>query len=156
MDYLSCNWDNAKFLIISANVFGSFVYYSHLLPLIFSVIIGFFILLKDKKSLINQALFFILAVFSFWVYADLVLWASEKPELIMVFWALEVLIEPLIYAGCLYFFWLFLGAIWFKVLPQIGHWVNMASSVLRYLLLSLPILSLNLTHLMLKCLALRR
>ncbi|OGH88631.1 MAG: hypothetical protein A3J93_00865 [Candidatus Magasanikbacteria bacterium RIFOXYC2_FULL_42_28] len=109
MDYLSCNWDNAKFLIISANVFGSFVYYSHLLPLIFSVIIGFFILLKDKKSLINQALFFILAVFSFWVYADLVLWASEKPELIMVFWALEVLIEPLIYAGCLYFVYVFIN-----------------------------------------------
>jgi len=109
MDILSCNWDVAKFLILSKNVFGVFIYYSHFFALIPSFAIGLIIFLKDRKALVSQILFFITSAFSLWVFADLVLWANEKPSLIMFFWSLQVIIEPLIYAACVYFVYVFIA-----------------------------------------------
>ncbi len=104
-----CQWDSARFLILSDNVFGTLVYYSHLLPLMLSLIIGFFILFKDKKSLINRLLFLITIFFSLWVLFDLILWSTEKLYFTMFFWSIMVLIEPLIYAFCLYFIDVFIS-----------------------------------------------
>jgi signal transduction histidine kinase len=42
-------------------------------------------------------------MFSLWVFFDLILWANERPELIMFFWSVMLVIEPLIYALCVYF-----------------------------------------------------
>ena len=103
-----CQWDTARFLIISDNVFAPLVYYSHFFALIPSFLIGLIIFLRDRKSLINQILFFITTMFSLWIFADLVLWANEKPELIMFFWSLQVIIEPAIYAACVYFIYVFI------------------------------------------------
>lgn len=107
MDILSCNWDTARLFIFSGNVFGPLVYYSHLFALLSSFIIGLIIFLKDPKALINRILFFITISFSFWVFFDLALWANEKPDLQMFFWSLLVIIEPIIYAACLYFIYVF-------------------------------------------------
>jgi len=49
MDLLSCNWDNAKFLIFSDNVFDPLIYYSHLGPLLLSVALLLLIFLAIKK-----------------------------------------------------------------------------------------------------------
>ena len=103
-----CQWDTARFLIISDNVFAPLIYYSHFFALIPSFLIGLIIFLRDKKALINQILFFITTMFSLWVFADLVLWANEKPDLIMFFWSLQVIIEPVIYAACVYFIYVFI------------------------------------------------
>ena len=97
-----CQWDTARFLIISDNVFAPLIYYSHFFALIPSFLIGLFVFIKDRKALTNRVLFFITSLFSLWVFADLVLWANEKPNLIMFFWSLQIIIEPLIYAACVY------------------------------------------------------
>ena len=102
-----CQWDTAKFLIFSDNVFAPLVYYSHFFALITSFIIGLLVFLTDRKALINRILFLITTLFSLWVFADLVLWANEKPGLIMFFWSLQIIIEPLIYAACVYFIYVF-------------------------------------------------
>ncbi len=103
-----CQWDTAKFLIISDNVFAPLIYYSHFFALIPSFLIGLIIILRDRKALINQILFFITTTFALWIFADLVLWANEKPKLIMFFWSLQVIIEPIIYATCVYFVYVFI------------------------------------------------
>ncbi len=104
-----CNWDPARFLIFSDNVFGPLIYYSHFFALIPSFLIGLFIYLNDRKSLTNKILFFITNTFSLWVFADLALWANEKPDLQMFFWSLLVIIEPIIYAACVYFIYVFIA-----------------------------------------------
>ena len=38
-----CQWDSAKFLIISDNVFDSLVYYSHILPLVAALFFSIFV-----------------------------------------------------------------------------------------------------------------
>lgn len=108
MDPLSCNWDTAKFLIFSANVYDPLIYYSHLVPLILSLVIGIFVLIKGNKELINRVLFFLTVVFSMWVFFDLILWASEKSDFIMFFWQIMIPLELLIYVSAFYLMYLFI------------------------------------------------
>ncbi len=112
----SCNWDVSNFLIFSSNVFDSLIYYSHLLPLIISLVSGFVVLLADSKNLANRVFVSIMLFFSVWVFSDLVLWASEKPSYIMFFWTLTILFEPMIYAGCFYLLYV---VIYKKDLPDL-------------------------------------
>ena len=103
-DYIGmCQWDTASFLIFSNNVFGTLIYYSHLLPLVASLLIALFIFFKNPKLLAARWFFVTVALLSVWLFFDLILCANEKPPLIMFFWSLLVLIEPIIYAGVLLF-----------------------------------------------------
>jgi len=98
-----CEWDQAKFLIFSDNVFANLVYYSHLLPLVVSLLLALVVFFKNRKSLASKWFLVTTILLSVWLFSDLVLWANEKPSLIMFFWSLLVLIEPMIYAGMLFF-----------------------------------------------------
>ena len=124
MDPLSCNWDTARFLIFSNNVYDSLIYYSHLVPLILSLVIGFFVFIKGRNELINKVLFFLTVVFSVWVYFDLILWATEKHEYSMFFWSIMAPLELLIYVSAFYLMYLFI----FKKDPSI--WKKLMTSLL--------------------------
>ncbi|MCX6785383.1 MAG: HAMP domain-containing sensor histidine kinase [Candidatus Komeilibacteria bacterium] len=96
-----CNFEGAKYLLFSDNI-TPLVYYSHLPITIISLILGFFILFKGRKNLPNQILFFITFFFSAWVFLDSIFWASNRSDVIMFVWSLQILFEPLVHAGCLY------------------------------------------------------
>ena len=104
----ACEWAPTTFLIFSENVFDPFIYYSHITPLVLSLLIGLFVLWQNPRQLTNRVLFTATALFSAWVFFDLILWANEKPQYIMFFWSLLVLIEPFIYAAMLYFVQVFI------------------------------------------------
>ena len=115
----ACEWNSAYMLIFSENV-GPLIYYSHLLPLIVSLLLGTLVLFNSPRTLVNRVLFFITLMFSLWVYFDLILWASPSPEAVMFFWSIIVPVELLIYASALYLVHLFShkqkdAAIWKKV-----------------------------------------
>ncbi len=103
MDILSCNFDTAQYFIFSDNVFAPLIYYSHFFAIISSLVIGSLIFFKNKKDLVSNILFSITIIFSLWVFFDLILWATEKPEFTMFFWSAIVLLELLVYALCVYF-----------------------------------------------------
>lgn len=102
MDPLACEFDTAHFLIFSDNVFAPLIYYSHLGPLIASLLIGIAVLVVNHRALVNRSLFVITISFAVWVYFDLILWANEKPEYIMFFWSALAPIELFIYASSWY------------------------------------------------------
>lgn len=104
---LSCEWDTPTALIFSDNVFGNLVYYAHLTPLILSFALGLFVLLRDRKALLNRLLFTITTLFSVWVFFDLILWATDKPLETMFYWPIINLIEPIIYIVSIYFLYVF-------------------------------------------------
>lgn len=104
----ACEWGASKFLIFSDNVFGQLIYYSHLLPLILSLFVGFFVLSRGTRFLNNRLLFIITFLFSIWAFLDLVLWANESPRVIMFSWALILLVETMIYAFSVYFLCVFI------------------------------------------------
>ena len=103
MEILACNWSPTFLLIFSDNVYAPLIYYSHLVPLTVSLLIGGLVLLNNPREQINRVLFGITIAFSLWVFFDLVLWATENPDYVMFFWSAIVPVELLIYTGCLYF-----------------------------------------------------
>ena len=104
----ACQWDTTQFFVLSKNVFDPLIYYSHLLPLSLSLLLGIFVFIKNPKLLTSRILFCITLLFGAWVFCDLVTWATDKPAHTMFFWAVLVTIEPLLYAACLYFVQVFI------------------------------------------------
>lgn len=98
-----CNFEAAKYFLISSNV-PSLVYYSHIPLILISLIIAIIIFLKDRHKLSNQVLLFTLTPFVLWVFFSLLFWANNRSDIIMTAWALTLLVEPLIYIGGLYLF----------------------------------------------------
>ncbi len=96
-----CNSIDPSFLLFSSNV-PPLVYYSHFFAIAIALIIGLFVLFKDRKSLSNRILFFVTLIFSLWVFLDSVFWASNRSDVIMFVWSLTILFEPLVHAGSLY------------------------------------------------------
>lgn len=102
-----CNWDPAFLLIFSDNVFSPLIYYSHFGPIIVSLLIGFVVLLSNPRALANRVLFALTVFFSIWVYFDLILWGSERPDFIMFFWSIMTHAELLFYISGVYLVMLF-------------------------------------------------
>lgn len=104
---LACQWDQASFLIFSDNFYAPLVYYSHFFAIGASLLVGFFIYLSNKKELVNNLLFGIIIFLSLWLFGDLVLWGSERLDMVMFFWAFINICEPIVYALSLYFLYVF-------------------------------------------------
>lgn len=104
IDPTICSWDtNALFLIFSDNVFGNFIYYSHIFPVICVLIFLFVLARQSIKDPLVQILIVMGLSFSAWSYSDLVLWADANPNHIMFFWSILALFETLIYVSTFYF-----------------------------------------------------
>ncbi len=104
-----CQWDPARFLIFSGNVFAPLIYYSHFFTLISALLLGFLILIKNPNSPLHKSFFAITFLFSLWIYGDLVLWATEIPAYTMFFWTIINIAEPLIYVCSLLFFYIYIN-----------------------------------------------
>ncbi|MBX9723695.1 MAG: hypothetical protein K2X81_19980 [Candidatus Obscuribacterales bacterium] len=104
-----CNWDTAHYFIFSGNVFGTLIYYSHLLPLAASLLLGVFVISSRPRTTAAILLFLTIISIDIWLLFDLILWATEKPAFTMFFWSLINMIEPLIYGLFLIFLYYFIG-----------------------------------------------
>ncbi len=104
IDPTICSWDTSSFLLIfSDNVSENFVYYSHLLPTLSTLIFAVVLLRQDFNNTLSKILAIIVISFSGWCLSDLVLWADANPDHIMFFWSLLIYFELLVYIGSLYF-----------------------------------------------------
>lgn len=108
LDPSICGWDTAQFLIFSDNVFGNFIYYSHLFPAFTALILGVFVFIQNPRGLSNRVLLFISVIFACWSYFDLVLWATERTDYTMFFWSILIHFDLLLYVGALYFVYVFI------------------------------------------------
>ena len=96
-----CDFSGPTFLIFSENV-PSLVYYSHLPISIIALLLGIFVLYKNVDGLPNRALFALTLSFFSWVLLDSVFWASNRGDVIMFVWSMQILVEPIIYISALY------------------------------------------------------
>ncbi|MBY0309865.1 HAMP domain-containing histidine kinase [Patescibacteria group bacterium] len=103
IDPLICNWDTASYLIFSGNVFGDFIYYSHLFPAISVLILASILLIQNPRELANRSLFVIAIIFSCWSFIDLVLWATERTDFTMFFWSILIFFDLGLYIASFYF-----------------------------------------------------
>ncbi|MCE9585332.1 GAF domain-containing sensor histidine kinase [Candidatus Nomurabacteria bacterium] len=105
---LFCNIPSPHFLLFSPNV-PAIVYYSHLPILVISLLLGIFIYMNGKKNLANNVLLFTLSAFACWLGLDSVIWASNRPDIIMFSWSALLLFEPAVFVGSLYLIYVMLN-----------------------------------------------
>ncbi|MDO8594963.1 MAG: ATP-binding protein [bacterium] len=96
-----CDFEGPTYLLLGSNV-PHLVYYSHIPVTIISLILGFFVFYKNRKGLPNRILFCLTLAFSAWVFLDSVFWASNRSDVIMFVWSLQILFEPIVYISGLY------------------------------------------------------
>lgn len=104
---LLCPWEDSSYLIFSSNV-PDILYYSHIPAVIVAMLLGGFIFVHNKTPTAKNLLI-LLSLFSFYTGIDLVIWASNRADLVLFLWSLQVLLEPLIFLFGLYFAYFFLG-----------------------------------------------
>jgi len=93
---LFCPWESAQFLIYSSNV-PSLLFYSHIPAIVISLILGFLVFWGNKKSLIGKLLLSVSVMFSAWSFFDLILWATNRTDITMFFWSLQILFEVFVF-----------------------------------------------------------
>ena len=110
IDPLICGWSTASYLIISENLAGNFLYYSHLFPSIAGLIIAIFVLQSNYRNKAAQALLFTTSMFAIWCFMALITWASERPDIVMFVWSAQIYPELLMYVGAFYFVYAFINS----------------------------------------------
>ena len=84
------------------------LYYSHLPAALIALILGGYIFIKNKQSLVSTLLLFISVLFLVWSVFDLFLWTNIDSSQMSFVWSVINLVELLISASTLYFAYLFL------------------------------------------------
>ena len=103
IDTTICEWDEAQFLFFSDNIWGDFIYYSHLLPAVSALVVTLFVYFNARSNKAAQALLVTGISFATWTFMDLFLWSSEKIDWIMFTWSSLIYFELFVYVGSLYF-----------------------------------------------------
>ncbi len=91
-----CPWGEASYLVYSSNI-PTLFFYSHIPAILVAIFIGLIVFYKSEKSRVGTTLLIITIIFSLWSIFDLILWATNRPDVVMFFWSLQILLEPLIY-----------------------------------------------------------
>ena len=77
--------------------------YSHMIPMVLSLLLAVFVYLKSRKAFLSKILLFFIVIFSLWLLSDLIIWTSNKYNLIYALWAPLAYIEIVFYTMGLYF-----------------------------------------------------
>ncbi|MCA9365461.1 hypothetical protein KC723_01070 [Candidatus Kaiserbacteria bacterium] len=108
MNYLSCTFEPAQYLIISAEV-EPLIYYSHFVAIFAALAISLLVFFHNPKLLVSKLFLTFAGVFSVWAFLDVILWATNDPGLVMFSWSIQVLAEPILYTIAFYLFYYFLN-----------------------------------------------
>ncbi|HNW71315.1 MAG TPA: ATP-binding protein [Candidatus Paceibacterota bacterium] len=87
---------------------SNLIYYSHLVPVFFSIFLGLLVFLKSKGRTLAGAFFSFTIVFSLWLIGDLFAWVSNNYFIVYTTWSLLVYFEILFYLLGFYFILLFI------------------------------------------------
>lgn len=123
VDPAICNWSTAEYLIISKNLLGNFLYYSHFFPSISGLIIAVFVLKSNPRNKAAQALLFTTLMFAIWCFLALITWASERSDIIMFVWSSMMYFELLMYVGAFYFIYAFFNTRFPSIKTEFGIFI---------------------------------
>lgn len=82
--------------------------YSHIVPIILSITLGIFVFFKAKFNLFSKVFLVFIFVFCFWLLGDLIIWTSNKSDLIYSLWSFLDYIEIVFYVLGFYFVLIFI------------------------------------------------
>ncbi len=102
-----CPWEAPKYFVYSSNI-PTLFFYSHLPAIIVALLVGFGVFYQSGKSKVGASILIINILFSIWCIFDLIIWASNRPDMVLFFWSMQILIEPLIYILGFYLAYIFI------------------------------------------------
>ncbi|MDD5721206.1 MAG: ATP-binding protein [Candidatus Pacebacteria bacterium] len=82
---------------------GTIAYYSHVIPIVLSLILGTFVFIKTKFNLFSKVFLAFIIVFSLWLIGDVVLWTQNNYFLQYASWAPLDYLEIVFYVLGFYF-----------------------------------------------------
>ncbi len=77
--------------------------FSHVVPVVLSLILGFFVFFKAKYNLLSKLFLSFILAFSLWLIGDVIIWDSNNYYLVYSIWSTLVYIEIVFYTIGLYF-----------------------------------------------------
>mgnify|MGYP001559159803 CR=1 FL=1 len=101
-----CPWESPLYFVYSSNI-PTLFFYSHIPAILVALLIGLLVFFKTGRSKIGVSLLLITILFSLWGIFDLLIWATNRPDVAIFFWALQILFEPLVYILGFYLVYLF-------------------------------------------------
>lgn len=107
IDPTICGWAPAPYLFISENVTG-FLTYSHLFPPLIAVIVTVVVVANNPRNRAAWWLFFVSTMFALWCLVDLIIWASDRSDIVMFAWSSLIYVDLLIFVGATYFMYAFI------------------------------------------------
>ena len=96
------------YFLFSSDV-PTLLYYAYIPTTIVALLIGFYVLWNNKHSLLNQLLFLISILFSFWTMSALIEWTNIYSDCVLFIWNFQGLIFGLIAIFSIYFIDVFLN-----------------------------------------------
>lgn len=113
-----CGEEIPSFLgVFDLSVAPSLLFYSYIPIIIASLLIGFFIYLKDKKSLQSTLLLSVVIFFTFWIFNVLIQWIASYHTILMFAWQMTAIFEVGLFLLTIYFAHVFINK---KDLPFLG------------------------------------
>ncbi|MFT5179500.1 MAG: signal transduction histidine kinase [Candidatus Paceibacteria bacterium] len=106
MDNYLCPWNPATYIVVSENI-PPLLYYSHGIAIITALVATIYILSR-RRDLVTMLFASISALFIFWVFSDVIQWATNATYVSRFFWSLTVLSEMLIYGLSYYLTYVFI------------------------------------------------
>lgn len=106
-----CPWEPSTFLFFSSNV-PALVHYSHFIAILAALVIALYVFASNPKTVIARLFLLLVSVFSIWTILDLILWATNRPDVVMFSWSLQILLEPMTYGVAFYLYYFFLYKKW--------------------------------------------
>lgn len=97
MDLL-CPWEAPQYFIFSSNI-PALHYYSHFVAILAAVVFALVLIGRLRESSTVRWLYVTIFFFSIWTVLDVFLWASNRPDLVLFLWNIQILLEALIYTS---------------------------------------------------------
>src|SRR3989344_4731162 len=125
---LLCPWEPAQYLIFSSNV-PPLLYYSHLTAVLAAFAFVLVLIPRARESLTVKLFLAAMVCFSAWTIIDVLLWASNRPDLVLFYWSLQILLEIFLYTSAFYFAYVFIVQKDLQFLGKIGLVILLAPMI---------------------------
>ncbi len=96
------------FLIFSDSV-PNLLYYSHIPTAIVALLLGLFVLIKNRNEVSAKILFFISIIFSIWSFLNIIVWTNIDSRIIYFVWSFFGVLNILLFFSCLYFIYTYIN-----------------------------------------------
>ena len=100
-----CFGETQGYIFNFANV-PDLILFSHVPSGIAAILLALFVFVSGYRHLPNKVLAISLLFFTYWVFANIVIWGTNRSDINIFLWSLQLLFEPMVYFGIFYLVYL--------------------------------------------------